>query len=56
MIKPGQLVEVSFIGVQTKIGLFIKYNEIEEVLPLKTCSILIDEEIKIAFTNLVKAL
>lgn len=53
-ILPGQLVEVSYIGGQTKIGLFIKHNEIEELLPFKTCSVLIGEEVKSCFTNSVK--
>lgn len=53
-ILPGQLVEVSFIGGQTRIGLFVKYIEREELLPFKICSVLMDEEIKSCFVSCVK--
>ena len=54
-IKPGTLVHVGFVG-HTDIGMFVSYNEKENAptRPLRTCNVLVKEQICKVWIGLVK--
>lgn len=54
-IKPGTLVHVGYVG-HTDVGMFLSYNENENVptRPLRTCNVLVGEEVARVWIDLVK--
>lgn len=54
-IKPGTLVHVGFVG-HTDVGMFISYNQNENAptRPLRTCNVLIGEEVIKVWLGLIK--
>ena len=54
-IKPGTLVHVGFVG-HTDIGMFVSYNQKENAptRPLRTCNVLVKEQICTVWIGLVK--
>lgn len=54
-IKPGTLVHIGYVGHE-KIGMFLSYDPYVNIptRPLKTCNVLIDEEVAKVWIGLVK--